>query len=153
MCKNDRRKLIRAVEQMWQWKRPWWTVDVGSVNVKRPTSMCDSWCRGEMKSGRVGATLWSPAAAPYVLWCPPARERHTALHCFLHFPTKRPVSLSHAQTHPIHKMTYSSWSIRRQQGSLAPANLYSLKPEPQPLIEPEMTDEFICHASTPRQWL
>lgn len=34
-----------------------------------------------------------------------------------------------------------------------PLHLYSLKAELQPLIELEMTDEFICHASSPIQWL
>lgn len=37
--------------------------------------------------------------------------------------------------------------------SVDPVNLHSLKLELLPLTQPEMTDEFICHASNPRQSL
>lgn len=72
-------------------------------------------------------------------------------------PKQTPVSLSHFPTDkPIQ---YTKWHIPHKaytctRGALPQqVNLYSLKPEQQPLMEPEMTDGFICHASSPRQWL
>lgn len=72
-------------------------------------------------------------------------------------PKQIPVSLSHFPTDkPIQ---YTKWHIPHKaytctRGALPQqVNLYSLKPEQQPLMEPEMTDGFICHASSPRQWL
>lgn len=82
-------------------------------------------------------------------------------HTLNHFPSFRPYRTPASFTHPLTNthIQYTKWHIPHKAytdgrgASLQQVNLHSLKPELQPLIELQMTDEFICHASSPRQWL